>query len=67
MSSDEATAEEPKVAHAFAAGQEVELLDAPGTRAKVVGQHVDESGSPVYEVVYAVRAYLPESALKAVE
>ena len=62
-----AAATEPKVVHAFAAGQEVELVDSPGARAKIVGQSVDEAGTPVYEVVYPVRAYLPESKLKVSE
>lgn len=65
--SDEATAEATLTPHAFAAGQEVTIAGEGEVRAKVVAQAHDEEGLPVYEVVYSVRAKLPESALTAAE
>ncbi|MBX9580468.1 MAG: hypothetical protein K2X87_09185 [Gemmataceae bacterium] len=61
--SDE-TQSEPEFA--FAEGQEVALA-ASGLRAKVVSKAVDAAGRPVYRVVYAAVAEVPEAGLTAAE
>lgn len=59
--SEESAQEQPEIVFAFAAGEEVVLPD--GTHAKIVGQSLDSDGNPLYEVVYATRATLPESGI----